>query len=309
MITSLFRKSTPLNYALVLLLMLVFFFLYESQVFSGDNLAVFIIKKAGILFLLLASLFTANFIIKKNGLSKDSSYTVLFYFLLLLFFPSVLDNFNLIIANFFILMAIRRLMSLQSMKMQKEKIFDASLWIFAASLFQFWSILFIVLVFVSILFHAAKDYRNWVLPFIAFFAVAVLFLMYATLTDINIINELIANAYVNFKIDYFTNKYQNIALSIYVSVALFFITTMGLTLSNRPLILHSAYKKIIVYFFIGIAIFLISDNKSNDLLLFTFAPLAIIATSYIEFSKEQLSQEIVGFVLIACSLFTFFSQL
>ncbi len=242
-------------------------------------------------------------------MSKDSSYAVFFFFLLLLFFPSVLDNSNVIIANFFILLAIRRLMSLQSLKLQKEKIFDASLWIFAASLFQFWSILFIVLVFVSILFHAAKDYRNWILPFIAFFTITILFLLYATLRDESLINAFIEKTYVNLEIDYFTNKYQNIALSIYVAVAVFFIATMVLTLSNRPLILHSSYKKIIIYFFIGIAVFFVSNDKSNDLLLFTFAPLAIIASSYIEFSKEQLSQEIVCFVLIGCSLFTFFSQL
>jgi hypothetical protein len=46
------------------------------------------------------------------------------------------------------LLALRRLISLQSMKASKEKIFDASLWVFIASLFHFWSILFIVLIFI-----------------------------------------------------------------------------------------------------------------------------------------------------------------
>jgi hypothetical protein len=62
-------------------------------------------------------------------------------------------------------------------------------------------------------------------------------------------------------------------------------------------------------FFIGIVIFVISANKNNDLLIFTFAPLAMMATSHIENKQVQLKQEMVLGVLIFCSLFTFFSQL
>jgi hypothetical protein len=81
------------------------------------------------------------------------------------------------------------------------------------------------------------------------------------------------------------------------------------SLSTKPLLLHASYKKIIMSFFIGIVIFVISANKNNDLLIFTFAPLAMMATSHIENKQVQLKQEIVLGVLILCSLFTFFSQL
>jgi hypothetical protein len=283
--------------------------MYQFQDLSWVQSGILIFQKAGLLTILLASVFITNFIVKKNGLCKDSSYTIFFYFLFLIFFPSVLDNQNLIFGNFFILLALRRLISLQSLKASKEKIFDASLWIFIASLFHFWSILFIVLVFISIIFHVSRDYRNWILPFIALFITAVLFLLFSLLFGINPIEFIIKNATTNFEIDYFTNNYQNGALSIYVSVALFFIVSMFLSLSNRPLLLHTSFKKIIASFFIGVIIFIISSNKSNDLLIFTFAPLAIMATSHIEIAQEKLKQELVLGVLILCSLFTFFSQL
>lgn len=309
MITSLFRKSTPLNYALVILLVLVFFFLYQFKVSEWAGSAIGIVQKTGLLILLLASLLISNFIAKKNGMSKDSTYTVLFYFLLLLFFPSVLDNPNLILSNFFILLSLRRLISLQTLKSPKEKIFDASLWVFVATLFHFWSILFIILVFAGILFHVARDYRNWFLPFVAFFAVAVIFILFATIVDKSLIANFLQSTTTNFEINYFKNNYQNLALSIYVAVALFFLVSLVSTLSSRPVMLHSSYKKIITSFFIGIAIFLVSANKSNDLLLFTFAPLAIMATSHIEIPQAKLRQEIVLYVFIFCSFFAFFSQL
>ncbi len=309
MITSVFKKSTPLNLILVVILMLVFFLLYQIQDLTWTNSLVSILKKSGLFLILLGSIFITNFVAKRNGLSKDSSYTIFFCFLFLLFFPSVLDNTNLIIANFFILLALRRLISLQSLKASKEKIFDASLWIFLAALFHFWSILYIILVFISIIFHVARDYRNWILPFIALFSVATIASLFSVIFDESIIEFVKTHATINFKLDYFANNYQNGAFSIYMTIALFFVISMFVSLSSKPLLLHSSFKKILTSFFIGIVIFVVSANKSNDLLLFTFAPLAIMATSHIEIKQLQLKQEMVLGVLILCSLFTFFSQL
>lgn len=309
MITSVFKKSTPLNLILVVFLMLVFFLLYQIQDLTWTDSLVSILKKSGLFLVLLGSVFITNFVAKRNGLSKDSSYTIFFYFLFLLFFPSSLDNSNLILSNFFILLALRRLISLQSLKASREKIFDASLWIFVASLFHFWSILYIVLVFISIIFHASRDYRNWVLPFIALFSVGTIASVFSIMFDTSIIEFVKTHATVNFKLDYFANNYQNGAFSIYLTVALFFLISMFASLSSKPLLLHSSFKKILASFFIGIAIFVVSANKSNDLLLYTFAPLAIMATSHIEIKQLQLKQEMVLGVLILCSLFAFFSQL
>jgi hypothetical protein len=309
MITSVFNKSTPLNFSLVVILILVFFLMYQFQDFSWMNSGILILKNTIILGVLLASVLITNFVAKKNGLSKDSSYTIFFYFLFLLFFPSLLDNINLVVSNFFILLALRRLISLQSLKASNEKIFDASLWIFVASLFHFWSILFIVLVFISILFHVSRELKNWVLPFIALFIVGIISILLSMIFNLSIIEFLNKNATTNFEINYFTNNYQNGALSIYATVALFFVISMFATISHRPLLLHTSFKKIIASFFIGLLIFVVSPNKSNDLLVFTFAPMAIMATSHIEVAQLKLKQEMVLFVLIACSLFAFFSQL
>ncbi|RTY85248.1 hypothetical protein EKL97_01150 [Flavobacterium sp. LS1P28] len=309
MITSIFRKSTPLNFSLVVILMLVFFSIYQFQDLSWVNSFFSILNKAGLFCFVVASVFITDFVAKKNGLSKDSTYTIFFYFLLLLFSPTIFDNTNLIISNFFILLALRRLISLQSLKASKEKIFDASLWIFLAALFHFWSIIFIVLVFISIIFHVSRDYRNWMLPFIAFFIAGIMFLLFATVFNLNVVDYVLKSVKINFKIDYFTTNYQNGALSIYATIALFFLVSMFATLSNRPQLVHTSFKKIVASFFIGVLIFLISSNKSSDLLVFTFAPLAIMATSHIELPQLKLKQEMVLFVLIACSLFAFFTQL
>ena len=308
MITSFFRKSTPLNYSTVILGLLFFFFYYQIKHVTGDNSWLNVVSKCALIAALFVSMFITNFIVKKNGLSKDSAYTVLLFFLFLLFFPGILNNTSLLLSNFFILLATRRIISLHSLKASKEKIFDASLWVFIAALFHFWSVIFIVLIFIAILFHVARDYRNWFLPIIAFFSIAILFVGSSLYFNTQWINYLISESTIDLRFDYFTNNNQNIAFSIYATIGLFFLVLLLLSLSNRPLILHPTYKKVISAFVIGIAVFAISPNKSNELLVFTFAPLAMIATTHIETAQAYWKKELVLWILVAVSFIAFFKQ-
>jgi hypothetical protein len=309
MITSVFKKSTPLNYSLVVILILVFFFLFQIQEPSWMASYFLAFQKLSLLCFIFASFFLINFIVKKNGLSKDNGYSIFFYLLFILFFPTIFNNPNVIYANFFLLLALRRLISLQSLKASKEKIFDASFWILVASLFQFWCILFLILVFISIVFHVSRDYRNWVLPFIALLAVTIMFFLISLIFHFDAIAFFEKRAVIDLDINYFKNNYENGALSIYVAVALFFVVSIVTTLSNRPQIVHTSYKKVVACFFIAAFVFILSPNKSNDLLLFSITPLTIMASSHIEYMQQKLNNEIVFYVLICCSLFTFFSQL
>ena len=309
MIASVFKKSTPLNYALIVFLVLFFFFIYQIQETSWMSSGVLLLKKGFTFLVVLSSIFLTSFIGKRNGLTKDSGYTAIFFLLFVLFFPSIFNNLDLLFANFFVLLALRRLISLQSMKASKEKIFDASIWIILASLFHFWSILFLILVFISIILLVSRDYTNWVLPFIALLAVGILFAFFTSIFDINTLQYLENASQTNFAIDYFKNTSENIAFSIYVSVALFFVFSMLITLSNRPSMVQTSYKKVVASFFIGAIVFVVSADKSSDFLALTIAPLAILATAHLEYSQTRFKQEIAFGLVLLCSMFSFMSQL
>ncbi len=309
MITSVFKKSTILNYSLIVVLLLCFFFLHQSSDSFIAATANGLSKNSLLIVLWLASFFLVNFMVKKNGLTKDSSYTVLFFLLFLLLFPSVFNDTNLLFANFFLLLSMRRLISLQTLKAPKEKIFDASMWIFIASLFHFWCILFIVLVYISIIFHVSRDFRNWLLPFVAFVATAVVFMVVALYFDKTWIDHLLSQMQMNFELNYFANNYQNAALSFYVVLALYFVFSMIFSLTNRPMILQASYKKMIFGFLIGAIVFVLSPEKNNTMLLFTFMPLSVMATNNIEYSQSKMYQEIVLLLVIIGCFFAFFAQL
>jgi hypothetical protein len=309
MITTIFSKSRPFNYVLVTVLLIVCFFLYQLKSTEWLQAAGAVAQKAFLLSLLIASLFISNFITKKNGLSKDNTYPFLFFFIFLILFPTTLGNPNLIISNFFIILALRRLISLQSLVAPKEKIFDASMWIFLAALFHFWSILFIGLVFVSIALHVARDYRNWILPYIALFTITTLCAVFVLIYDTSLLAHLLDGAIVSFDFNYFTNKYQNIAISIYAAITALFLFSQIVAFPSKPLVHHNSYKKIIIAFFLGFIIYLVSPDKNNSILIYTFMPLAVMATSYFEGKKIKWSQEITAIIVVGLSFLSFFMQL
>ena len=79
MITSVFKKSTIVNYILIVVLLLIFFFLYQTSDLMLDNSTKEFSKTATNILLLHASFFLVNFTVKKNNLTKNSSYTILFF--------------------------------------------------------------------------------------------------------------------------------------------------------------------------------------------------------------------------------------
>jgi hypothetical protein len=309
MITSFFKKSTPINYSLLIISMVLCYFLFHFQTESGFNTPIIAFSKIGYLGIIAATFFIINFVVKKNNLTRDSTYTAFFYFVFLLFFPSIFDNLKLLVTNFFILLALRRLISLQTLKFPKEKIFDASLWIFVASIFQFWSILFILVVYASIIFHVSRDYRNWLIPFVSFFTFVVIFTLFSFIFDSSLIANYFQSAVLNFKFDYFKNSYENFALSLFSVVVLFFLGAMIFSIGNRPLNLQASFKKVLLSLVISLVIFFISTNKTNDFLLLTFFPLATLATSFIEYNNSNKQKEIVLYGCLLLGTIAYFLQL
>jgi len=309
MITSIFKKSSIVNYALVFLLLLASFFVYQNSLLSQTITGIGNSANALLIILLLVCFFLVNFIVKKNGLTKNSSYAIFFFLLYLMLFPTVFSYSNLLFANFFLLLAMRRIISLQTLKAPKEKIFDASFWIFLAALFHFWSIFYIVLVFIAIILHVSKDYRNWIIPFIALFAVTILFFLANSILDNTLLSTLLDKTYISFDFYYFENVYQRIALALFTSISLFFFVTHVFDLPNKALNMQSSHKTILFSFILGVGIYLLSANKNNGCLAFCFGPLAIIGANFIEKIENNWVKEIVVYALLGLGIFFFIMQL
>ena len=309
MIASVFSKTRPFNYLVIGILSLVFFVLKTISTASADATWVYYAEELGLFLLVLGSVFLTNFIALKNGLTKGNNYALLLFFVFLLFFSSMFQNKNIIISNFLLLLALRRLISLKSLLSTKEKIFDASFWILLAALFHFWSIFYIVLVFIAIILHVSKDYRNWIIPFIALLAVTILFFLANSLLDNSLMSTLLSKTYISFDFYYFDNVYQRIALAVFTSLSLFAFVLHVFDIPNKALNMQSSHKTILFSFILGVGIYVLSANKNNGSLAFCFAPLAIIGANFIEKIENNWVKEIVVYSLVAFGVFFFIMQL
>ena len=309
MIANVFNKTRPLNYLLISILLVVFFFLKAIISISSNSSTYDIFEVFGIFAVVFASVFLTNFIALTNELTKNNNFTLLLFFIFLLFFPSFFHNINIVISNFLLLLALRRLISLKSLKFTKEKIFDASFWIFLSALFHFWSIFYIVLVFITIILYVSTDYRNWIIPFIALFAVTILFFLANSILANNFLNNLLSKTYISFDFYYFDTIYQRIVLALFSSLSLFFFVNQVFDIPNKALNLQSSHKTILFSFLLGVGIYIISANKNNGSLAFCFTPLAIIGANFIEKIESNLGKELVLYFLFASGILFYFLQL
>ena len=166
MIASFFSQSKPIHFVITSVVLLLIF-VATKYVDSGVDLsALEFIKQSGLFGVCLFSLFVLDFFVSKNNLTKKNSYKLLLFVLFFALIPETLLHSRILVANLFILLAIRRIISIRSKKAVKKKLFDASFWISIATLFYFWSILFFGLVISALIVFVIVDLKNWIIPLI-----------------------------------------------------------------------------------------------------------------------------------------------
>lgn len=309
MIASVFSKTRPINYLIIGIVSLFFFGIYQFKSLDWLSDGWQITQKTAALLLLAASFVLLNQIVLRNNLTKINNYAILLFAIFIILFPTIYKNHNVIIANFFLLLALNRLLALHHLKNTKEKIFDASFWILIAALFHFWCISYIILVFIAIIFHVAGDYRNWIIPFLALFAVTIL----AFLTDLILDNDLLLNIYngieYSFNFSYFENVYQNIAFAIFSSITVLFFYTQVIDIPNKPLNKQTIFKKVLFSFVLGALIYVLSNDKNNSYLIYCMAPLSILGANFIEKIKTNWMKETTIYLLVVVAIVLFLLQL
>lgn len=305
MITSIFNKTRPFNYLLLgicyLIIAIVFFFVKWNYL-NNDYL---ILKIAGFVVSIFLSTFLIDFIVSKNTITRDNNYALFFFLTFTLFFPYLYLKTPLLIANFFILIALRRLISLKTASHSREKVFDACFWIFIATLLHFWSILFIVLVFISIIQHVNYDFKFWLIPLVAFATISILCIFAILFFKYPLQDYLLQSSQISFNFTNFETKSQHIALAVFSSITLFFVFNILALLKAKPLNMKSTFYKLFFTFIIGLLVYLISPNKSNAILVFTLAPLSIFAANYVEQLENKWIKEIVPITVLVIGLLFF----
>ncbi|MAP54398.1 DUF6427 family protein [Altibacter sp.] len=293
MLTSFFGKSNPVNYLLLAIFIFLGFLVTLlhglPEVFSWS----FAMRSVVAIILCIFSMLLVDFIIRKNGLTRSNTYGILFFSCFLVMFPAVFSEVDILLANVFLLLGTRRILSLKSEKNTEKKVLDATLWITIAAFFYFYAILFFAVLVIAILRKKHTTYKHTLIPLVGFFGVFVVVTAYKYLSEDSF--------------DWYFSWRKGISLdfSKYNSAAILIPTTVLLTLMvwtgvHRVLSFSSVSKKerpnyLLMVFMAGIAMVmaLASPVKTGAEVLFLLAPSAIIITNYIENLKEFWFKELL----------------
>ena len=174
MLTSFFGKSNPVNFLLLGFFISLGFIIHviksEVWIFSPA----FIAENLLCLLISIFSMLLVDFIIRKNALTRSNTFGIFFFSSFLLMFPAIFFELNILVANTFVLLAFRRILSLRTEKNPEKKIFDASLWITMAVLFNFYCLLYFVILLLAVVRRKHTTYKHMLIPVVGFFGVCIM---------------------------------------------------------------------------------------------------------------------------------------
>ena len=298
MITSVFSKSKPINFLIVFLITVLAFSIVKFRYFQEPLSAVVIAKQTAIFLLVYLSVLLLNFVVNKNSLTQKNNLEILLFGLFFLIMPESLIDSNVIAANFLVLLALRRLLSLRSNKNVKQKLLDAALWIALASLFSFWAILFFVLIIIALLLYTDNDIKHWVIPFVGLITIFVISVSASILLYGEYFMFLKSKPYLSLDFSMYNSISFWVAITLFFSFGLWSTFYYLNSLRKKMKMVRPSFKLVFAALVIAFVIIVISPNKNGSEFLFFFAPLAIIITNYIESISEKWFKEVFLAILV-----------
>jgi len=293
MLTSFFGKSRPLNFLLLICYILVISGLhYLSNPDSGVS-SKEILTESGLVGLLIFSMLLLDFIIRKNGLSKLNTYAILIFSCSILMISDLRNELEVVLANVFLLLSLRRIFSLGSIKNVERKILDASIWIVIASAFYFWCLLLFIPLYVAITNIPHKSLRYYLIPLIGWVGLLSMVMAYHLLKDDSFIWLQQWSEEISFDFSSYA-QVKTLSFITFISAAIVW-TGLSYLATMSSVVKRHRPNRVLVLYVLGVSIFmtLISSDKTGGEFIFILTPAAIVISGYIEKRSENWFREIL----------------
>ena len=287
MLSKYFENTKPITFIIVLLALLIGDGLYQFQILQrplGEG--AYFISSSISFGLFLFSLILLHQIDRWNELTQTKNiYSIAFFSILVVLFPTLFDNMKLVGANLLIIIALWRVLTLKTGEEIPQQLLDTSLLIICASLLHPW---------ISLLFYGAEKRRYWFIPLLALLVITLLggaillvlqmpfpFDSYYTLVSNDIAHLLQLPSYP-------------IATTVaLVSLVLLFLVSVGVYYFRSTY--HSISSIVVVQFlWVGLLVAFLSKE-----VIYIFAPIAILFALYIEKIRLWWLKETVLWILLS----------
>lgn len=287
MLTSFLKKSQPGTIVFLMIYLSFAYGIYLISTLSEFNLSqisVIVIKL--IAFLFMIQLF--NFIIHNNKITDTTDYAIFLFTFFTLFFPEIFENHSVFFASVFLLLAMRRLFSLEKDTNTVRKIVDASLWITIASMFYFWSIIYLLPLWLSILQKPNRTYKHFLMPLAGVFLIMIIAISVILLSEGSLqwFQTWIKPTSLDF------TAYNEISLLIPTTTFISFGIWIGFykifKFSSYSLKEKSRQFLQFYIFMFSLLLALLTPEKTGAEMFFLIPPAAIIAAPFFEEEKSQI---------------------
>src|SRR5690606_38706665 len=237
-----------------------------------------------------------------------NSYAALFFVLLTLAFPENLSHKNAILANFFVMLALWRLLSIKSIRSVKHKIFDATILICIASLFYDWALVLLLLILLVINIYDRKTFKNWLVPLLG---VATVFIITFTVLKLYGALDFFGEHYLFYTGILQASSLKEV-LSIKALVYILFVVLVTLLLYLRLRRVGSGrvlHLRIFLLSFLLVAGITLFTHVDAHPLMITFFPASVFLANYFDGIKKARLRGLILFLGILLSLFLFAIEL
>jgi len=298
MLARFFKKSKPIGYISLLILLLIFigihFFLVEQRADIGQTIGVFIIFSLFI--------FISDFIIRKNHLTPTNFYALFVFILLIGLFPSVLYLSKSSISFLFVLLSIRRVYSIQTKKELLIKLFESGFYLGISFLLYPITIIYVILIYSSYILYIHMINKDLLLSILGFITPIFLVFTYFFLTNDIASFKNITELDINFTIIDFTQF--NLFLPL-ILMSLLVVWALIKNFSNRHVFgvdWKNSLNIVMVQLFLSILLIMMSSLTMKSSILFLFFPSAILIGNLVALIKKYWVKELLLLSLLLVAL-------
>ena len=302
MLANFFGKSKPVNFILIIVLFLSYYvldlFIYNSIEFKLEYLIA--------LPLFLGVFFLYNFIISKNKLTYDNSYAFLLFVVGIGFLPSLNVDYSELINYLLLLLFFRKVYSLRTLKTIYSKLFDSGFWLGILFLFAPQYLLYVLLMYVSVLLFLKITFRTIIIPLIGVLIPVFLFFTY------HMYNETLEVFYSLFNVDFkfdFENTSSNYYILLFSFFGIFSLISIVLK-SGKIFSVSNKFKKswtlLIVHLFLAVGFIVLKPIKNGSELISFLIPASIIITNWLQTVKKKVIVNLVLLIFLVTSFIIHF---
>lgn len=306
MLANFFGKSNPVNFVVIFSIFLGFFLTNSIYSISLANLNLsLVLEYLLMLIFFLVFFFFFNFILSKNKLTLYNSYGFLIFVLLFGFFPDTMSSTDELFLNIMVLIYLRRVYSLRSGKDFYKKIFDSGFWLGILFLMAPKTVLFGILLFLSIWLFQKINFRTVLIPCLGFLSPTICYVTYCFW--FNRTEEFMASFfwYANYNFELFTDR------SLFISSMILGVLLLISILIKTPKVISISgnYRKywILILFnlLIAITVLVIQNTLNESQLILLFFPISIILTNWLESIQKSFIKNIIIALLLVTPIILF----